>query len=180
MVKKIEIPKFILVMFGIIVFFVLFIIVSSYIKETKFEKKYEIEKEKEFEEIEYVIPEMFEKSEDYTSYSYGENNVHCYAYFYASKKYDYNFETWFKERVHITLDDEVSKLEETIVDGRKGYHVNVKSGRRDEHYYGFESTNYYYSLSYSITDYKNGDREDKDTNPCYIAEHKIIDSIKLK
>ena len=133
----------------------------------------------EFSEIKYQIPSELESDDELTLYYYGDD-ISCEADFYSSEKYDEEFETWFKGEIRVDLNDEVSEIKELTIGGKKAYFVEVKNEDEIAHYYGLESTNYYYLFNYNISDDLNQDREDKDTNVCYVSENKILDSIVLK
>jgi len=138
----------------------------------------------EFKEISYNVPSVFKKDDDYTFskyYDYEENNVNCTISFSASDKSIYkNKEDWFKGTFTFTLNDKVSDLKEEEINGNKVLFIEKKSEKVTDYYYGFESTNYYYLINYNIYDYKDGDREDIDTNKCFTLRENIISSVKLK
>lgn len=134
----------------------------------------------EFSEIDYEIPDEMEIDDTFEFYDYYEDDISCEADFYSSEKYDEAFETWFKSIVNVSLNDEVGEVKELTIGGKKAYSVEIKSEDEVEHYYGLESSNYYYLLKYSIYDDLKEDRTDKDTNVCYISENKILDSIVLE
>lgn len=133
----------------------------------------------EFSEIKYQIPSELESDDELTLYYYGDD-ISCDVDFSSSSKYEDDFEKWFKSIVNVSLDDEVGEIKELTIGGKKAYSVEIKSEDEVEHYYGLESSNYYYLLKYSIYDDLKEDRTDKDTNVCYVSENKILDSIVLK
>ena len=180
MKKKIKMPMWVAVLVGIIFIIVFIFVLLKFVYEVDFNNKYEEERKLELSEINYVIPEEFEKYKSIESYSLDENDVYCRAYISASKKYNWEFEEWFKGQIYSDLNTEVSSIEELDVNGKVAYRVDTKRSNSEEHNYGFESTNYFYLVSYKITDYKNGDREDLDTNKCFTSEYKIINSITLQ
>ena len=162
----------------IILGIVLVIVIST--KNAVEDKKYDDMQKREFSEIEYIIPSEFESDDNFIMSNYYEDDVYCGAYFYASSKYDTNLEEWFKQRVTVSLDDEVGEVKELTIGGKKAYSIEVKTKYKVEHYYGLESSNYYYMFNYYIDDDLKQDRNDIDTNICYISENKILDSIVLK
>ena len=140
--------------------------------------------EEDFKEIEYNIPESFTNDNDNTFgryYNCDDNDVYSYVAIHSYEKSLYDSkEKWFKNNFTFTLNDKVSDLEELDINGNKVLFLKIESEHNVNYCYGFESSNNYYSLSYSIYDYKSGDRADMDTNKCYISHEDIINSVKLK
>ena len=136
-----------------------------------------------FAEISYEVPSKFESS-DYTysrHYSYYDNDVYCNLNIESddSSIYD-DFKDWFMNSVHFNLSDKISELKEITINGHEMYYVDKKSKNSTVYYYGVKSSNYYYSITYTLNDYENGDRADIDTNLCYTAKDKIISTIQVK
>jgi len=142
----------------------------------------EKEKAKTFEEISYTIPKEFERDEEYYGkyYNYVGDSIYCGVFIYSYEKYYDDFLEWFKNQIHINLNDSVSEIEEIELNNKKVYSVEIKNENEIEYHYGIESSNYYYSIEYYISDRLKGDRVDMDTNPCYVSKDKIISSIKIK
>lgn len=137
-----------------------------------------------FTEISYEVPSKFEKDEDYTYsryYRYSDNSVHCSFYVSVDEKDYYDdFSDWFKSRIRFNLNDEVSELKEVTINNQKMLYIEKKSKGSLEYYYGVESAKYFYLLTYNIDDYENGDRNDLDSNLCYNAKDRIIESVNIK
>ena len=82
--------------------------------------------------------------------------------------------------ITFSLSDKVSDLKEVSINDSKMYYIDKKSNGNIEYYYGVESSNYYYLLTYSIDDFENGDRSDLDSNFCYNSKDRILSSVKVK
>ncbi len=140
--------------------------------------------EEDFSEIDYNIPNEFEVDDDNSFskyYNCDENDVYSYVSIHSYKKSLYkDKEKWFKGCFTITLNDKVSDIEEIEINGSKVLFLKIESENSIYYCYGFESSNYYYSLTYSIYDYESGDRADIDTNKCYISRDAIVNSVTLK
>ena len=137
-----------------------------------------------FSQIQYKVPSKFEKDEDYNYsryYHYRENDVSCSLNLnvYEKEYYD-DFEEWFKDRIRFNLNDEIGKLEEIDLNHSKALYIDKKSRGSFDYYYGIESADYYYLITYNIYDYKHGDRSDIDSNLCYTYKDKIVESISVK
>ena len=171
--------KIIFIIIGGVLFLVTISIIF-FIQDKISDLEYKKYHEKDFDEIEYVIPREFESDEAYKTYHYYNDDIQCRADFYSFSKYNLDFKDWFKGTIVVSLDDEIGEIEELTIGGKKAYYVEVKTKYRVEHYYGIESTNHYYSFNYSIYDNLKQDREDLDSNVCYISENRIVDSIVLK
>jgi hypothetical protein len=137
-----------------------------------------------FSEISYEVPSKFEGDEDYSYsryYNYDDDSLYCYFRVSASEKEYYDdLEDWFKEMITFSLSDKVSDLKEVSINDSKMYYIDKKSNGNIEYYYGVESSNYYYLLTYSIDDFENGDRSDLDSNFCYNSKDRILSSVKVK
>jgi len=176
MEKKRVIPTIIVVLAAIIVIIVVVSIIYGFVED----KIYDAEEEKEFEEIEYVIPEGFEKGYSH-SYNYYNEGLSCSVYIDAYEKYEEDFKKWFKGTIVVNLNDEVGEMKEISVNGGKGYTINTYEKYNDEHHYAFESTNYYYKLVFRTSKEDQLDKnEDIGIGSCANFEDKIIESIKLK
>lgn len=137
-----------------------------------------------FSQIQYKVPSKFEKDEDYSYsryYRYRENDVSCSLSFHVDEKdyYD-NLEEWFKDQIRFNLNDEIGKLEEIDLNHSKALYIDKKSRGSFDYYYGVESEDYYYLVTYNIYDYKYGDRADIDSNLCYNSKDKIVNTIIVK
>ncbi len=137
-----------------------------------------------FSEISYEVPSNFESEEDYTYsryYRYYDNDVYCNLSVSADESTIYgDFKEWFANSVHFNLNDKVSELKEITINGNEMYYVDKKSKNSTVYYYGVKSSNYYYSITYTLNDYENGDRADIETNLCYTAKNQIINTVKVK
>ena len=178
--KKVKLPLWVVVVLISIVAIVLLYLICSIISDYKDELKYRKIREIEYSEITYDIPSEFESNDELKSYSYNDNSAFCHIYFYASDKYINDFKEWFKGNITSDLSKEVSEIKEIEINGKKAYYVEIKDNKTTEHVYGIESTNYFYSVSYYLSDYKYKDRDDIDTNLCFTSENKIINSINVK
>ena len=136
-----------------------------------------------FSEISYKIPDEFEEDHYYNSksYRYDDNGVYCYVDITVEEKGKIKIVDWLKENIFLSLDSNVSDVNELKVNNKKAYNINVvKDNSNNKSYYAFESSNYYYLLTYDLSDYSGGDREDLDTNKCYKYKDEIVNSISLK
>ena len=152
------------------------IIVGYFIFKYIDNEKYEKQLLEEYSEIEYEFPEMFNEmlNDHYASY-YDNEGLSCNVSIYPSKKHkDGKLEEWFKGIVIVSLNDKTGELKEIEIDGKKAYTVDVLTQYENEHHYGVESTNYYYSIEYSTNDKESND------NACTAAEDEFLRSIKLK
>lgn len=146
--------------------------ILKYMDNAQFEK----EMLEEYNEIEYEFPKIFDEvlNDHYASY-YDNEGLSCNVSIYPSKKHkDGKLEEWFKGIVSVSLNDKVGELKGIEIDGKKAYTVDVLTQYENEHHYGVESTNYYYSIEYSTNDKESND------NACTAAEDEFLRSIKLK
>lgn len=116
--------------------------------EDKEEKVY---KENIISEIKYLIPDTFEKDDDYiyTRYqNYKDDDIYCNVsiHSYEKKYYDEDREIWFKDQIRVNLNDRVSELEENDIQNNNALFIEAdKSDNKTvDYYYGFVSRNYYY------------------------------------
>ena len=145
-------------------------------------KGYE-DNEELFGEISYDVPSGFELDEYYGSkyYNFESDGIYCSFFIDADDgKYRDDLKKWFSGRIYYSLNDEIGELKELTINDSKMYYIDKKSNYSTEYYYGISSSNYYYFITYRITDYDNGDREDIDSNLCYNSKDEIISTIKVK
>lgn len=174
-----------LVIFLTIVGTILFIVIASTVTHTIIEENSFSSKESKtrFSEITYEVPDMFEESHYSTFRDYRYNSKEAYLDIEVStveKSLYKDADNYIKERVIIKLTDKVSELKEIEINGIKMHTVTVESKNDTTYYYSMETTNYIYLFEFQISDYKNGNREDIDTNPCFTTKEKVLYSIKLK
>ena len=140
--------------------------------------------ENQFGEISYEVPSKFESDEEYSYsryYNYSDDSIYCTFRVSVTEKDHYDSsKDWFKEMITFNLNDKVSDLKEVTINDSKMYYIDKKGSGVTEYYYGAESSNHYYLLTYSIDDYENGDRNDLDSNFCYNAKDRILSSVKIK
>ena len=171
-------------MLSIIIVIILLNVVSfiaEKIDDAQYKNKVREQSKIEFSEIEYNIPNEFEDSNFIYSqrYTYDNNEVSCYIDITSYRKYSFdNLISFFKHYIQVSLEDEVGELNEYEINNKKACNIDVKNRNGNIGYYGFESTNYYYLLSYEIRDDLYGDRNEE--NICYSAKDTIINSIKTK
>ena len=108
-----------------------------------------------------------------------DDNTACYISIGAYKKDD-DKDTWFKRLIYIDLNSEVGEQQKITVDNKPAYLISVKENNSTTYYYGLESTHYYYLYRYTLYDYSKGDRNDYETNQCFVAREQLLSSIKLK
>ena len=115
-------------------------------------------------------------------YSYEDDDIYCTVNLENQDKkyYDKSLEEYLKSSIYITLNDKVSEVIKNETKNIEFMQVKIETDSNEEYYYAFETKNNYYLLKYRITDYKNGDRSDIDTNICYTAKDKILSSIQIK
>lgn len=162
------------IIFGLLICF----IITMFIIVKLDDRKYQKEREKAFEEISYDIPDQFGGDFEYFFYSYSDDSMYCYLSIDDSEKYDESINEWFASWVSVDLDEEITKRTKATIDGKEFPFVEIVSGNKVEHYYGIESKNYFFLITYSITDYLKGDRENTN-HLCYTAEDELLSSIKI-
>ena len=142
------------------------------------------ENEELFSEISYEVLPEFELDDEYYGskyYRFESDDVYCSFDVNVDEKDDSgDLKKWFSSHIYSNLSDKVGELKELTINDNKVYHIYKKSNYDIEYYYGISSSNYYYLITYRITDYEKGDREDIDSNLCYNAKDKIISTIKVK
>ena len=169
--QEVRVPLYVIIIVVLVI--ILINPVKNYIDDLKYKNSYD----EEFDEIEYTVPKEFDDyvADNYFSY-YGEKfscNINITA---SEKRYISDFEKWFKRQINVDLNDKVGDIKEIEVDSKKAYNVEVESNNRIIHYYGLESTNYFYEVRYTLYDDNHGEKE----NPCAAYEGEFIASIKLK
>ena len=173
--------------FAIIGTIIAFIVVVAIIGIEYESDNYEEEDRKLYEEIEYVVPQDLLVSE-YSNkkdhrYSYFEDDCYCsFNVEVSNKDYYDNIEEYLKKSIYISLDNEVSEVEEIEMNGEKFYSVVIKEkkGLTNEYYYTVESANYYYLLRYRLVDESNGDTAGIEDSTCYTAKDQILKSVHTK
>lgn len=176
-----KIAIIIIVMFSCII---LFFIINFFKKLVNGEYDTNEEKQIYKEKIVYKIPKKFEKIyDDY--YNYDTDDVYCSINITETEKSLYynsytSLDEYLKNNITIHLSDQVSDMEELKINNNKVLYLSVKTKNEIVYYYGVEGTEKYYMLEYKIHDYKKGDRKDIDTNICYTAKDKILNSIEIK
>ena len=146
------------------------------------ENHYYYDDKEDYNEISYTTPKGLESGDyfdDYYSY-YGDDISCSFSVNASDKYYNKDFKKWFENNIRVSLSDKVGEMKEISIGNTTGYYIDVQTDTRKEYYYGVESTNHYYLLEYNIYDDLNGDRPDLETNICYTAKDKIIESIKVK
>ena len=176
MKKKVAIP---LMFFAIVGIAIIVFIIWSILEEKIRDRRYDKEFEDQLKYIEFDIPEEFEKSV-LGSYSYYNSGNSCYFNVYSDEKFEDNLKDWFKSKIIVNLNDEVGELEEREINGNKVYVIQVKDKYGFENYYGFESKDYFHYIKFRISDYTNGEELDRESNPCYGFENRIISSLRIK
>ena len=180
--RKITIPKAIIL---IIVVGLISLIPYAMIKSMPEEDKI-VTKDNNFElmDLSYKIPEGFKMSsyqyDDYKSYSYGEDSIHCSITFDVSKNY-HTYKTgeeYIRRRVMFTLDDTVSEITEE----NNWYQITrtSKSGEIETTavYLGEENT---YNYTFRMHDYSNGENiEKEENNKCLNAYDYTFKSLTMK
>ncbi len=165
-----------LAVLGVIVLVILIGFIYNRIEESNWKK----ELLKDYDEIEYSVPNEFEKLGDFHSYGYYSDDVTCRFSIVASDKYEEDTEKWFKSNIYSDLNSKVSSVEKKTINGKEVYYVQIKSHHSVEHHYGFISSNHYYDIEYKINDSLDGDRVNLDKFLCYSSLDKVISSIKTK
>lgn len=182
-----KIKNKILIFIGIILllFIIIFMIYGINIKITEkneYDKYLKEKYDRINKELTYKTPNEFQ-TKDKLYYSYYNKDIDCKFEFDNMEKNNYykkTLEDFLRENIYVSLDYNTS---EVIKDETKNINyllITVEKNNNKTYYYAFESKNYYYIFEYSIYDYKNGDRKDIDTNICYTAKDKILNSIKIK
>ena len=175
--RKIDkITLVIIITFSIILIFILIpIVTKNIIDKNNFSDDEEVITEK----LEYKIPKQFKKSEYGDYYKYDTNDINCsFEIENRNKLFSYKtLEEYLKDNIMVYLSNEVSDIKEIEINNIKLLYIVVKTKYSEEHYYGLEGTENYYMLKYTITDSKKGDRNDINTNLCYISKDKILNSI---
>ena len=173
--------KNIIVVIGLI-FLVLIIILFTNNKSYK--EKYNSEADP-FIYLSYEIPEYFEDSDSsslYKLYNYNENRVYCNISITTLDYYDDAQKAI--NNITIKASDVVSEIKEIDLNGNLAYTREVESADKyvlgKNYYYMFKIKNHIYSIEYEIRDYEKGDRGDSDTNKCFLAREKFINSIVVK
>lgn len=139
-------------------------------------KKEELKESERYNEIEYVVPEGFEGENHFYSH-YGDDS--CYFDLYASyNKYEDDFENWFKSSILVSMNDEVGELKEITVNGKKAYSIDIVTDNDLHRKYGFNATNYYYMIDYTVRNYNHGDIDENSF--CMKAIDDLISSVKTK
>jgi hypothetical protein len=175
MKKKVAIPVIFFAILGIVL---MVFIIWSILEEKIIDDKYDRETKEMLTGIKFDIPEEFEKNSS-GSYSYYKDGNSCYFDISSSEKFDDTLEKWFKARIIVNLNDEVGELEEKEINGNKVYAVQIKDKYGFANHYGFETDNYYHFITFRISDYTNGEELDRESNPCYGFENRIISSLKF-
>ncbi len=152
---------------------IVIIVYTAYnkISDINFEK----EMAKELDEISLEVPDGFKNDNlSYAlAYTYNNDEAYCHIYVDATKKTYYDsMSEWFNKRVDFNLSDELSELTTKEINGNKIRYISKKGEYKEVHYYGLESSNYYYMINYSI--------DNEDTITCLNFMESILDSIKLK
>lgn len=145
---------------------------------------YDNNKDELFSEISYdVLPEFKLDNSFHSSkyYNYDNGNIYCSFIVDADEKeYNDDFKTWFSKHIYYNLNDKVGELKEITINNNTMYYIDKISGYDTAYYYGLQTSNYYYFITYRITDYEKGDIEDIDTNLCYTAKDKFISTVTIK
>ena len=90
-----------------------------------------------------------------------------------------DIESCLKSNVIITLDDEVSDIEEVDINGIKWNKITITKKDNVTEYYITEKYEHFYLVELDLWDYYNGDREDIDTNKCLNASRGFMNSISF-
>ena len=167
-----KVLKIVFIVVGCIGTIFAFIILLGFIIDKREDIRFDREIMEEFSDIEYSIPNEFKKYGSYHNYNYYGSGESCRFSAYASKKYNEDFENWFKGTILTNLNDEVGDLTTINLNGKETLFVEIKSNDNTEHHYGFRSPNYYYHIEYTISNPKS--------NKCNMFEDEILKSIKIK
>ena len=142
-------------------------------------------KTNEFSSISYKIPSYFEDSYSgwsYKSYRYSENSAYCTISINIDNHS--SSATEVLENIRINLSDNASEIKKLYINNNQFYAVEVESSFTYSlgkiYYYAVESPDGYYLITYQITDYLKGDRNDFDKNKCFLAKDEFINSIVVK
>ena len=132
-------------------------------------------------EITYKIPNEFQ-TKDKIYYSYYNEDIDCKLEFMNEEKDSYknNLEDFLKKNIYVSLDYNISEVIKNETKNINYLLITTERNNNKTYYYAFESMDNYYIFEYSIYDYKKGDRKDIDTNICYTAKDKILNSIEIK
>ena len=148
--------------------------------------KYSRDYKDDYKEIEYEKPEKFSKSDDtysFIGHYYSDDNISCNISISSYAKEYYDSKEDVLRYISVQVSNKVTGPEDVDINGYKVKKLTVESNdyaKDTDYYYIFESTNYYYKVEYSISDYAKGDRTDLDTNPCLTSKDNFLNSIKLK
>lgn len=133
-----------------------------------------------FYEITYTVPDIFDYEYGDTIITYeNKDGVGICDMSVSEHDKEDDFGHWFRGNIFFSLNDEVDDITEVDINNNTALYTKRVSEYGTEYFYGFESINNYYLLTYTIYNDNHGDNVNDD-NECYSSLDKVLSSIEIK